>query len=95
MVHITQAISSSVEHPRAVSQLSVLSLNMKFTAAFALLPLALAAPANLQKRAAPTVVAPSPQATVGGKDLLGVETFNGIPYAQAPLVTSTPIPHMR
>jgi hypothetical protein len=60
---------------------------MKFTAAFALLPVALAAPANLQnlqKRAAPTVVAPAAQATVGGRDLLGVETFNGIPYAQPP-----------
>lgn len=58
---------------------------MKFAVAFTLLPLALAAPAQLEKRAAPTVVAPSPQATVAGKDLLGVETFNGIPYAQPPV----------
>jgi hypothetical protein len=58
---------------------------MKFTAVLALLPLALAAPARVQKRAGPTVVAPSPQATVAGKSLLGVETFNGIPYAQPPV----------
>jgi carboxylesterase type B len=58
---------------------------MKLATILALLPLALAAPAQVQKRAGPTVVAPSPQATVGGKDLLGVETFNGIPYAQPPV----------
>jgi carboxylesterase type B len=55
------------------------------TAALALLPLALAAPAQVQKRAGPTVVAPAPQATVVGKSLLGVESFNGIPYAQPPV----------
>jgi carboxylesterase type B len=58
---------------------------MKFTTLLTLVPLALAAPAQVQKRAGPTVVAPLPQATVTGKDLLGVETFNGIPYAQPPV----------
>lgn len=58
---------------------------MKLSAFLTLLPLALAAPAQVQKRAGPTVVAPSPQATVAGKSLLGVETFNGIPYAQPPV----------
>lgn len=67
---------------------------MKVTALFTLtlLPLALAAPAPIEKdarpvekRAAPTVIAPSPQATVAGKSFLGVETFNGIPYAQPPV----------
>jgi carboxylesterase type B len=61
---------------------------MKLTSVFSILPLvALGAPAPAQheKHAAPTVVAPSPQATVAGKNLLGVETFNGIPYAQPPV----------
>jgi carboxylesterase type B len=58
---------------------------MKLALALAFVSLALAAPAHLEKRAAPTVVAPSPQATVAGKTLLGVETFNGIPYAQPPV----------
>jgi hypothetical protein len=67
--------------PRVISLLP----NMKLTSFLTLLPLALAAPAQVQKRAAPTVIAPSPQATVSGKNLLGVETFNGIPYAQPPV----------
>lgn len=54
---------------------------MKVFAIIAFLPLALAAPA---KRAAPTVVAPSPGATVVGKSSSNVETFNGIPFAQPP-----------
>jgi carboxylesterase type B len=58
---------------------------MKLIALLSLISLALAAPAQVQKRAGPTVIAPSPQATVTGKDLLGVETFNGIPYAQPPV----------
>jgi carboxylesterase type B len=58
---------------------------MKFTAAFGLLPLALAAPAPHEKRANPTVIAPSPQATIAGINLLGVESFKGIPYAQPPI----------
>ncbi|KAH7380304.1 Alpha/Beta hydrolase protein [Phaeosphaeria sp. MPI-PUGE-AT-0046c] len=58
---------------------------MKLSAFLALVPLAIAAPAQVQKRAGPTVVAPSPQATVAGKSLSGVETFNGIPYAQPPV----------
>jgi carboxylesterase type B len=59
---------------------------MKVAFLFSLLPLAIAAPAAapLDKRASPTVVAPSPGATVVGKSLLGVETFNGIPFAQPP-----------
>lgn len=60
------------------------TINMKLLTSLSLLPLALAAPA-LEKRAGPVVVAPSPQATVTGKDLLGVETFNGIPFAQPPV----------
>ncbi|KAF1945923.1 alpha/beta-hydrolase [Clathrospora elynae] len=58
---------------------------MKITAALTLLPLALAAPAPLARRANPTVIAPSPQATVAGSNLLGVESFKGIPYAQPPV----------
>lgn len=58
---------------------------MKLSALLPLLPLALAAPAQVQKRAGPTVTAPSPQATVAGKSSSGVETFNGIPYAQPPI----------
>lgn len=56
---------------------------MKVTTVLALLPLALAAP--LEKRANPTVVAPSPQATVVGSDGSGVESFKGIPFAQPPV----------
>jgi len=48
-----------------------------------LLPLALAAPAD-KRAAAPTVVIPSPAATVIGKPGLLVETFNGIPFAKPP-----------
>ncbi len=61
------------------------SFNMRITALFSLLPLAFAAPANVEKRAGPTVVAPSPQATVLGKSALNVESFNAIPYAQPPV----------
>lgn len=59
---------------------------MKTAVLLCLLPLVFAAPAAvpLDKRAAPTVVAPSPGATVVGKSLLGVETFNGIPFAKPP-----------
>lgn len=59
---------------------------MKVAVLFSLLPLVIAAPAAspLDKRASPTVIAPSPGATVVGKSLLGVETFNGIPFAQPP-----------
>lgn len=58
---------------------------MKLSALFSFLPLALAAPAHVEKRAGPTVIAPSPQATVLGKSLLNVESFNAIPYAQPPV----------
>ncbi|KAF1849356.1 lipase 3 precursor [Cucurbitaria berberidis CBS 394.84] len=58
---------------------------MRVTTILALLPLALAAPARLEKRANPTVIAPSPQATVVGSNILGVEAFKGIPYAQPPV----------
>lgn len=57
---------------------------MKLLAILSLLPLALAAPAQVEKRAGPTVVAPAPQATIAGKSLLNVESFNGIPFAQPP-----------
>jgi carboxylesterase type B len=58
---------------------------MKLSSFLTLVPLALAAPAQVQKRAAPIVIAPSPQATITGKDLLGVESFNGVPFAQPPV----------
>ncbi|KAI4659944.1 uncharacterized protein J4E79_005746 [Alternaria viburni] len=58
---------------------------MKLATLLSLLPLALAVPAPLEKRANPTVVAPSPQATVAGINVLGVESFKGIPYAQPPI----------
>ncbi|PVI05202.1 alpha/beta-hydrolase [Periconia macrospinosa] len=58
---------------------------MKVVALFlSLLPLTLAAPAQVHKRAGPTVVAPSPQATVAGKSSQDVDTFNGIPFAKPP-----------
>ncbi|KAF1967848.1 alpha/beta-hydrolase [Bimuria novae-zelandiae CBS 107.79] len=59
---------------------------MKAAVLLSLLPLAIAAPAAepLEKRASPTVIAPSPGATVVGKSVLGVETFNGIPFAKPP-----------
>jgi hypothetical protein len=50
---------------------------MKLSTILSFLPLAFAAPA-IDKRAAPTVVAPKPAATVAGKSFLNVETFNGI-----------------
>ncbi|KNG45443.1 lipase 3 precursor [Stemphylium lycopersici] len=58
---------------------------MKFSAVLVLLPFALAVPAPLEKRANPTVVAPSPKATVAGINILDVESFKGIPYAQPPV----------
>jgi carboxylesterase type B len=57
---------------------------MKFTVASIILPLALALPA-IEKRADPTVIAPAPQATIAGSNLLGVESFKGIPYAKPPV----------
>jgi carboxylesterase type B len=60
-------------------------ITMKLAAVLIFITLALAAPAQVDKRAGPTVVAPSPQATVAGKSVLNVETFNGIPYAQPPV----------
>ena len=56
---------------------------MKVAALLSLL--AFAAPAQVEKRAGPTVVAPSPQATVLGKSSSNVESFNAIPYAQPPV----------
>ncbi|KAF2278858.1 alpha/beta-hydrolase [Westerdykella ornata] len=57
---------------------------MKASLFLTLAPVVFAAPA-LVKRAAPTVVAPSPAATVVGRSLLGVDTFNGIPFAKSPV----------
>ncbi|KAI9369165.1 Alpha/Beta hydrolase protein [Aspergillus egyptiacus] len=44
---------------------------------------AVAAPANV-KSAAPTVKIASPSATIVGKTVLGVDSFNAIPFAQPP-----------
>ena len=67
-------------------------LKMKASLVLSFLPLALAAPVIereeapvLEKRAAPTVIAPLPAATVVGRSLLNVETFNGIPFAKPPV----------
>jgi hypothetical protein len=48
-----------------------------------LLPFAFAAPAK--RGGAPTVVIPSPAATIVGSSALSVDTFNGIPFAQPPV----------
>ncbi|OAL44595.1 lipase 3 precursor [Pyrenochaeta sp. DS3sAY3a] len=58
---------------------------MKLTAALTLLPLALAAPAPLEKRANPTVTAPAAQATIVGSNSQNVDSFKGIPFAQPPV----------
>ncbi|KAF3049289.1 hypothetical protein E8E11_005592 [Didymella keratinophila] len=58
---------------------------MKVVTFLSFLPLTFGAPAHVEKRAGPTVVAPSPQATVLGKSALNVESFNAIPYAQPPV----------
>ena len=50
---------------------------------FSLLPFAFAAPAK--RGGAPTVVIPSPAATIVGYSALSVDTFNGIPFAQSPV----------
>ncbi|KAF2014785.1 alpha/beta-hydrolase [Aaosphaeria arxii CBS 175.79] len=60
---------------------------MLFSLFLTLAPFVAAAPAaeKLAKRADPTVIAPSPAATVVGKSASSVETFNGIPFAQQPV----------
>ncbi|KAF2865152.1 Alpha/Beta hydrolase protein [Massariosphaeria phaeospora] len=60
---------------------------MKVSILLGFLPLAFTAPAPapLEKRAAPTVIAPSPAATIIGRSLLSVDTFNGIPFAKPPV----------
>ncbi|CAE7032864.1 hypothetical protein CFE70_004705 [Pyrenophora teres f. teres 0-1] len=58
---------------------------MKISTVLAFLPLVFAAPPPHEKRANPVVVAPLPQATVTGTNLLNVESFKGIPYAQPPV----------
>lgn len=57
---------------------------MKFASLLPFLPLAFAAQ-ELERRAAPTVSAPAAGATVAGKSSSGVDTFNGIPFAQPPV----------
>lgn len=57
--------------------------NMLFITSLSLLSVAAAAP--LAQRAVPTVLAPSPQATISGLNLAGVESFRGIPFAQPPV----------
>ncbi|KAF2005775.1 alpha/beta-hydrolase [Amniculicola lignicola CBS 123094] len=63
---------------------------MRCSLLFSLLPLALGAPtpvdnaAPVERAAAPTVVAPSPGATIVGKTALLVDSFNGIPFAKPP-----------
>jgi carboxylesterase type B len=57
---------------------------MKVPTILVLVPLAFAAPAQVQKRAAPTVTALSPVATIAGKSG-DVESFNGIPFAKPPV----------
>lgn len=59
-------------------------INWKFALLLAL-PAVLAAPGNVKRVGAPTVIISQPQATVIGKTgLLGVESFNGIPFAKPP-----------
>jgi triacylglycerol lipase len=51
----------------------------------AAVPVVFAAPANLKRAAAPTVTISQPQATViGSSGSNSVDSFNGIPFAQAP-----------
>ncbi|KAF2182055.1 alpha/beta-hydrolase [Zopfia rhizophila CBS 207.26] len=58
---------------------------MKTSLFLSLLPLTLAAPAApVERQAGPTVVIPSPAATVIGKSSSSIETFNGIPFAKPP-----------
>jgi carboxylesterase type B len=53
---------------------------------FAFLRLVIAVPANNAKRdVAPTVLIPSPRATIIGKTAYAVESFRGIPFAQPPI----------
>lgn len=60
---------------------------MRTSLFFTFVPLALGAPAadTLNKRAGPTVIAPSPAATIVGKAASSIESFNGIPFAQPPV----------
>ncbi|ORY09037.1 Alpha/Beta hydrolase protein [Clohesyomyces aquaticus] len=57
---------------------------MKLTSLLSVLPLVLAAPAPVERDATPTVVIPSPGATVIGKSASSIDTFNGIPFAKPP-----------
>jgi carboxylesterase type B len=60
---------------------------MKLIQFLTLLPFAFAAPAPapVEKRAAPTVIAPVPGATVVGRASSSVDSFMGIPFAQPPV----------
>lgn len=55
---------------------------MRFSLFLGVLPVVLAVPAP--RAAAPTVVISSPAATIIGSTLLGIDSFNGIPFAQPP-----------
>ncbi|KAF2470232.1 alpha/beta-hydrolase [Lindgomyces ingoldianus] len=57
---------------------------MKVTWFLSFLSLAFATPAPVERAAAPTVVIPSPGATVIGRTLSSIDTFNGIPFAKPP-----------
>ncbi|KAJ5150856.1 secreted lipase [Penicillium canariense] len=56
----------------------------------AAVPVILAAPANVKRASAPTVTISQPEATiVGSSGSNSVDSFNGIPFAQAPTVQAT------
>ncbi|KAF2740199.1 alpha/beta-hydrolase [Polyplosphaeria fusca] len=59
---------------------------MRLLSLLTLVPLVIAAPAvPVERAAAPTIIAPSPEATIVGKNALSVESFNGIPFAKPPV----------
>jgi carboxylesterase type B len=73
---------SAFEEPISDQAYTLLIMNFLLII-FSLLPFAFAAPAK--RGGAPTVVIPSPAATIVGSSALSVDTFNGIPFAQPPV----------